>query len=131
MKFADRIASRIYREAVITSYQKIPVIAGQCRYNFQCHNNVVHDAIENKEKRVAMVFYLQNDEEPILHFLNFTKRKYVDNTMGHWSSRHPYYFVRWLNQDEYWDINKIFSGMIDEWRRKLPWYIRLLSDERV
>lgn len=45
----------IIKAYVRNRYEKITVKPGACRYNFRCHLNSVHEAIEAKQKRVALV----------------------------------------------------------------------------
>ncbi|MHA1973012.1 MAG: hypothetical protein ACTSW1_08465 [Candidatus Hodarchaeales archaeon] len=93
-----------------------------------CHINSVHEATENKEDKIAVVLYW--DEMPIIHFVNLTKEELVDNTLGHWSSRFRFRFIRYIDKSEFDDIMKIFAEYRRELGRWLPWYVRWFSDVR-
>lgn len=111
----------------IVNYKKIEVKAGKCRYNFRCQYNSVHEAKKNKHKKLAMCIYL-DDGYPIIHFINYNKGKFVDNTLGEWSSRVDFYFVRWITDEEMWQIDTIFTAFRKELRKTLSWWTRLTSD---
>lgn len=108
--------------------QKLEVSSGMCRYNFRCQLNAVHDAITNGEDEVAMCFYI-SEGDPIIHFLNIDNEgKYVDNTLGIWSSRIEYYLVRKVSKVDFFNINNIFTEYRNQVRNSLPWHIRTFSD---
>jgi len=111
----------------IANYKKIEVKAGKCRFNFKCHYNSVHEAKKNKHKKLAMCIYL-DDGYPIIHFINYNKGKFVDNTLGEWSSRVDFYFVRWITDEEMWKVDTIFTAFRKELRKSLSWWVRLTSD---
>ena len=111
----------------ISNYKKIKVKAGKCRYNFRCQYNSVHEAKKNKHKKLAMCIYL-DDGYPIIHFINYNKGKFVDNTLGEWSSRVDFYFVRWITDEEMWKVDTIFTAFRKELRKSLSWWVRLTSD---
>ena len=51
-----------------------------------------------------------------------------DNTLGEWSSRIDFYFVRWITDEEMWQIDTIFTAFRKELRKTLSWWVRLTSD---
>lgn len=131
MKWAETKAEKIYTDALLANYSKISVVAGKCRYNFRCHLNAIHEAIENNDEKIAMCLYISDDGQVVMHFLNYQKKKFIENTLGHHCRNNEYYFVRWIYPEEYNRISNIFNATIKEWRKKLPWYVRLFTKNRV
>lgn len=131
MKWADEKADKIYTNAVLSNYSKIEVVAGQCRFNFKCHLNAIHEALEKKDDRIAMCMYIDENEQVIMHFLNYHKGKYIENTLGHHSRFNEYYFVKWIGKEDFDVIGNIFNSTVKDWRKKLPWYVRLFTKTRV
>lgn len=127
MNYNNHKAQQEIANYTIANYEKIKVKAGKCRYNFRCQYNSVHEAKKNKHKKLAMCIYL-DDGYPIIHFINYNKGKFVDNTLGEWSSRVDFYFVRWISDEEMWKIDSIFTAFRKELRKTLSWWTRLTSD---
>lgn len=127
MKYNNYKAQQEIAHYTIANYKKIKVKAGKCRYNFRCQYNSVHEAKKNKHKKLAMCIYL-DDGYPIIHFINYYKGKFIDNTLGEWSSRVDFYFVRWITDEEMWQIDTIFTAFRKELRKTLSWWVRLTSD---
>lgn len=111
----------------IATYKKIKVNPGKCRYNYMCHSNAVHEAKKKKHKKIAMVIYI-DEGYPIIHFINFKNKKFKDNTLGQWTKNNEYYFVRWIKNDEMWEVHTIFRAFKKEIRKKLNWWTKLTSD---
>jgi len=112
--------------------KKIDVNSGKCRYNYKCHMNAVHEAIENNEDNIAMVMYLhKNDDEslePIIHFVNVDSNGiYTDNTLGNWSRYYEYYFIKNIEYLDYPIINSILAKYKKEYRNKLSFFTKLFS----
>lgn len=121
----NNLANKRIAQVVFSKYSKISVNAGECRYNFRCADNAVHEAINNSEDNIAMVIYFE-DYCPVIHFINIDKEgNYTDNTLGHWSQRMAYYLVRTIPKDSFWDIHDIFAAFRLELHRQLPFYARL------
>ncbi len=127
MKFLNLKAEEEIADYVVATYEKIKVIPGKCRYNYMCQVNSVHDAIENNEKEIAMTVYL-NDSTPIIHFLNITKGKYVDNTLGHWSINNEYFLVKKIGKDDFFLVDTIFLKLRNHLRKNVSFLVRLFSD---
>lgn len=127
MKLNNTKAQKEVYDYIISKYNRIDVKSGECRYNFRCQMNAIHEAKRNKHKKIAMCVYMDNTQ-PIIHFVNYHKKKFVDNTLGEWSSRHDFYFIRWIKKDDMWDVNTIFIAFRKELRRVLKWWTRLTSD---
>ncbi|MFW6225818.1 MAG: hypothetical protein ACOC3V_02565 [bacterium] len=121
-------SNKIILDYIENNLEQIKVKSGKCRYNFRCHMNSVHEAINNKEKKIALCFYIC-DNQPIIHFINVTKKgKFVDNTLGVWSNKYKYYFVRYIKKEDFYTIEDVFSNYREELRSKLPWYINLIKN---
>lgn len=114
---------------IIATMPKIKVESGICRYNFRCHYNAVHDALIEEDEKIAMCFYHDKIyDEWILHFIKVDSGIYTDNTLGRWSELYDYYLIRTIEKDSFFKIDEIFSSYRKELRSKLPWIVRLLSD---
>jgi len=128
MNILNDKARKIIKGMVIANHQKIKVSPGLCRYNFRCHMNAVHDAIDKKQNEIAMCIYF-DDNYPIIHFLNVDKKgKYIDNTLGNWASTYDYYLIRHIEKDSFFQVNEIFSKYRKELRNRLPFFVRMLSN---
>lgn len=125
----NNIARKEIRNYIISKYNKIEVKAGKCRYNFRCHNNSVHEAKRHKHKKIALVVYVDGDY-PIVHFVNYKKGKYVDNTLGEWTTQVDYYFIKWIDDKDMFDIFTIFNAFKRELGKQLNWWVRCTSNYR-
>lgn len=114
---------------IISKYEKIKVKGGKCRFNYRCHNNAVHEAKKHKHKKLAMCVYMDGSY-PIIHFVNYHKGKFTDNTLGEWTSQYDYYFIKWIKDDDMWNICTIFEAYREELGKTLSWWVRLTSDYR-
>lgn len=113
---------------IVSKYNKIKVKSGKCRYNFRCQMNAVHEAKKHKHKKIAMCVYMDEGTYPIIHFINYHKGKFIDNTLGEWSSQYDYYFIRWIEDEDMWNVNHVFTAFRTELRKKLSWWVRITSD---
>jgi hypothetical protein len=120
-------AQREIRNKIVAEHNLIEVKPGKCRYNFKCQMNAVHEADKKGDKKIAMCVYLDNGY-PIIHFINYRKGKFVDNTLGQWSTLQKYYFIKWIHEDEFWNVDNIFGSYRKELRKSLSWWVRLTSD---
>jgi hypothetical protein len=91
--------------------------------------NAVHEAVKNKDKKIAMCVYMDGGQ-PIIHFINYRKGKFIDNTLGEWSRRYNYYFIKFIDKENFWDVNVFFTAFNNDIGRKLNWWTRLTSDYR-
>lgn len=114
---------------ILANLQLIKVTPGVLRYNYMCHKNSVHDAINNKEEKIAMVFHLnKNCTNPIIHFVNINKDGiYVDNTLGNWCEMFNYYLIRYIEEDQFKEVDDIFEAYRKELKRKLPFYLKWMD----
>lgn len=131
MGFITKKASSLIEHYVRSNYEKIEVKAGLCRYNYNCHSNSVHDALENNETTIALCVYFENDNGmPIVHFVNVDRTGvFTDNTLGVWSQKCEYYFVRFVNYSEFWDIYLIHSSFRKSIKAILPFWLRIFYKE--
>lgn len=129
MTYNDNRARKEICNYIISKYNKIEVRVGKCRYNFRCHNNAVHEAKRKNHKKLAMVVYI-DDGYPIVHFINYHKKQFVDNTLGEWTTQYDYYFIKWVKDDEMWDIFDVFYAIKEELGKQLSWWTRLTSEYR-
>ena len=125
--FNDK-ARNIIKNKIISEHNKIEVKPGKCRWNFRCSFNSVHEAVRKKEKKVAMVMYFDGDH-PIIHFINYKKGLYTDNTLGEWSCQYEYYFIKFITKEDFWNINHIFTKYRNTLQNYLPFWIRIFNTE--
>lgn len=128
--YFEKKAYSIYRRYLKATCEKIVVHPGILRYNWRCYYNAVHDAVANKEKELAMVWYMDRNEDccPCIHFVNITKGKYIDNTIGYWSKHYDYFLIRKVSEPEFDSIPVTFDLYREQMLKKLPWYIRLFTN---
>lgn len=119
-------AERIIRSKIYSEHNCIKVKAGKCRWNFRCSYNAVHEAIKNKDSKIAMVVYIV-EGCPIIHFINYKNGVYTDNTLGEWSIKYEYYLIKFINKDDFWNVNYIFDRYRDTLQNYLPFWVRILS----
>lgn len=112
---------------VTSEHELIEVHAGKCRYNYKCQMNAVHEALKKGDKKIAMTVYIDG-KYPIIHFINYRKDKFVDNTLGEWSARKKYYFVKWITQEEFWEVDGIFGAYREVLRNSLSLWVKLTSN---
>jgi competence CoiA-like predicted nuclease len=125
--FNNKKAIKQVREYIYANYRLIKVKPGKCRYNFQCHSNSVHEAKKRRDKKLAMVVYIDGST-PIVHFVNYRNKKFIDNTLGQWSSQHEYYFIKWIDEPDMFYIHTIFDNYRNHLRNQLSWWVKLTSD---
>lgn len=107
-------------------FEKITVNPGACRYNYKCHLNSVHEAIENKQKRVAVVWYIEDNEKVIVHFLNVDENWiFTDNTLWHWSKYIEYYLIEYIDEGRFPQIWNVLMQYKEFLWGQSPWYMRL------
>ena len=129
MEILNNKAQKEIYQYIISHFKTIEVKPGKCRFNYKCQTNAVHEAVKYNHKKIAMCVYMDNGQ-PIIHFLNYNKGKFVDNTLGEWSRCYNYYFIKWINKEDFWDVNTIFTAFRNDLGRKLTWWTRILSDYR-
>lgn len=127
MKINDYKAREEICQYVKANYNTIKVKPGKCRFNFKCHMNSTHEAKRNNHKKLAMCIYI-DEGYPIIHFVNYHKGKFVDNTLGEWITQVDCYFIKWVKQKEMFTIEKIFTAFSLELRKNLNWWTRLTSE---
>lgn len=114
---------------ILKTMPKINVKSGNCRYNFRCHYNSVHEALNNNDEKIAMVFYFIGTNKPILHFVNVDKNGiFTDNTIGRWSEIYDYYLIKYIKKEKFFNIDNIFANYRKKLKEYLPFYVRILSD---
>lgn len=131
MKYFNKKAEKIWKDKVFAECEKIKVLPGLCRYNFRCHNNAINDAIIDKDDKLAVVFYLQYGEV-VLHFVNYHKNKYIDNTLGQQANYQEYYFYRWITKDQfYFEALDVFDEIRKQFTKLIPWWWRWIVNNTV
>ena len=124
----NKAQKEIY-QYIISHFETIDVESGKCRFNYKCQMNSVHEAKKHKHKKIAMCVYI-DDGQPIIHFINYHNDCFVDNTLGEWSKCYNYYFIKFIDEKDFWDVNVFFTAFREDLGRKLNWWTRLTSDYR-
>lgn len=125
-------AYSIINKYIVDNYKLIDVKGGKCRFNFRCHSNAVHEAIERDDDFIAIVMYIDGDC-PITHFINCkmdkkSQWKFKDNTLGNWSSQFKYYLVGYIPKHDFFKVYDYHRTQMDYMRSLLPWYIKIFTD---
>jgi hypothetical protein len=117
-------AQKFLLNYIYNNYKNINVKSGNCRYNYKCQMNAVHEAITHNQDYIAVVFYIDNNE-PILHFINVNKYdEFFDNTLGVWSSKYDYYLIDYIYKSEFFEVNDYFIDLRIKFNKMLPFYLR-------
>ncbi len=118
------------RKYIKATFKKIDVKAGKCRFNFRCQLNAVHEAIENSEDKVALIIYInKGSSECIVHFVNVDENGiFTDNTLGHWSKCQDFYFIKYIDEKNFFSINNVLIEYKKFFRKQLNIVTRILSD---
>lgn len=129
MTYNNWKARQEIKNYIVSKYSKIEVKPGKCLWNYQCHRNSVNFAKKRHQKKIAMCVYIDGSY-PIVHFLNYHKGVFTDNTLGQWTTQYEYYFVKWIYREDYFDIFTVFDAFREELGKKLNWWTRFTSDYR-
>ena len=131
MKLLEQKAKNEIIDRIKTLYRYLPdVKPGKCRYNYQCFDNAVHEAIKNNWSKVVLTFYIRN-QHPVIHCINENEKgELIDHTFGHLCKENEYYFVRYITKEEFPDRWSIQEGLRKEVRRNLNWWLRLWSEHK-
>ena len=52
--FNNDKVERMFYDEIVSTKERIEVEAGKCRYNFRCHMNTAHEALENKHDTFSL-----------------------------------------------------------------------------
>lgn len=127
MRYFNKKANKEIKDLIVSTCEKIDVLPGSCRMNFMCHTNTVHEAIEAGENRIAMVIHI-NHIGPIIHFLNVSEEgEFFDNTLGHWTSQYSFYLVKYIKEDEFFQVDGIFFKYRRHLQKQLSFWVRLFN----
>lgn len=127
--FNNKKVTKQFYDDIVSRTERIEVHPGKCRYNFRCQMNAAHEAMKKGHKEIAMVVYMEDgDEDPIIHFVNYHKGRYIDNTLGQWSKMHEYYLIRKISANDFKNVQFIFSAYRRTIRNRLSWWLRFTSD---
>ena len=126
MSLKDK-SDRLILEYIISTYPRIKVNPGSCRFNLRCADNSVHEAIQNSDDCIAMCFYIDRGQ-PIIHFINCSKGEFIDNTLGNWASQYEYYMVKNISSEDFYNVHEIFLAFRNKVRKMIPFYIRWFID---
>lgn len=110
MKKVQEKFNRKIRDFCDSQYKLINVEPGELNFYYKCHLTSTHYAIKNGDKKLALVMYRDKKSmRPCVHFVNYTNKKFVDNSLGNWSSQYEYRFIRWVAKEEFFDVDNILG----------------------
>ena len=113
-------------EYIMLNYQKVKIKPGKdIKFNYVCHKNSAHIANLKGHKKIAMLVYIE-DNQPIIHFVNCKGGKFFDNTLGYFCPKEAH-FIRYINKEDFLEVDFIFRDFRKELRSNLPFWLRLLS----
>lgn len=129
MKIRDKKARKSIEDTIRLTKEKIEVTGGECRYNFRCHLNTVHEALKHGHPRIAMTVYIE-DDYPIVHFLNVDPEtgEFIDNTLGEWARYNEYFLIKYIPEEEFTTVGTYLELYRKELRKGLSFWTRLLSE---
>jgi hypothetical protein len=122
-------AIQIIRDKIVSENKKITVVPGKCRWNYRCHMNAVHESIKHKHKKIAMVMYMYENGTPIIHFVNYKKGKFIDNTLGEWCVEYQYYLIKFIEKEDFFNVGDIFDKYRDHLQNCLTPLTKFFNNE--
>lgn len=113
-------------EYIMSNYQKVKIKPGKdIKFNYVCHKNSAHIANLKGHKKIAMVVYIEGGQ-PIIHFVNYKRGKFIDNTLGYFCPEEAH-FIRYINKEDFLKVDTIFSNFRKELRAHLPLWLSLTT----
>lgn len=124
-----KIVKNKIKKYIKNKHDKIQVKSGNGMFNFMCHANATQYAIKHNEKEIILCICINKHGTPFIHFINKNvDGEYIDNTLGFWSKTMEYYLIKNISEDDYFNIEDIFTNYRKYLRKKLGIVLRLLSD---
>jgi len=127
MSLKDKYYSRI-KDEINVLYPEIKCIAGEIRFNYKCHLNSVHEAVKNNHKEIALVIQTENGCDPIIHFVNYDGKQYIDNTWGYWTKVCKYNLIRKVPKREFDEVSRILGDTKKYFKNKATFFEKLFHD---
>jgi len=128
MKLLNNKANTEVVNMVRATKNKINIISGNGMFNARCHENAVHAAIGNKDKKIAMCVCVDGDFT-MIHFVNVdSDGVFTDNTLGYFSGEYEYFLIKYIDDVDFFNIHDIFKSYRKEIRKGLSFIVRLLSN---
>jgi hypothetical protein len=127
MSLKDNYERRI-KQFIKTSYKKIQCTAGEIRFNYRCHLNAVHEATKKGHKEIALVIQIESNGWPIIHFVNYDGKKYIDNTWGYWTKHCDYYLIRKVSKIEFDEVSNILYDTQQHFKNKATFFEKLFHN---
>lgn len=128
LKFNNHKAEKFVRDKIQSQYKKIKVKSGEISWTYKCHLNSVHHALKRKDKEVALVVAYSKEGHGVVHFINLSKGKYIDNTWGEWSKEYDYYLIEKIHKKDFPRIGSILGEQQNSLRNSLPFWLKLTSN---
>jgi hypothetical protein len=122
----NKEVQRYIKNKIDLELDRIYPVSGECRYNFRCHLNSVHEAVKNNDEYIIMGFYFCNNQ-PIIHFYNYQKGVIIDNTLGCHALQYKHYIYKRVYKKDFKNIETVFLNFRKQIRKSLPWYLRIFS----
>ena len=127
---------KIFIHPIINNYAEnlpeIQVKPWDCRFNFKCQMNAVHNALASGEEEIAMVMYKMNNHNFNIHFVNINKKwEYIDNTIWQWAKIAEYRFIKKIDSADFLDIEYLFRDQIKKLNNLLPFYLKIFWEHSI
>lgn len=86
---------------------------GESYFNNRCQYNAVQSVKTGKSKEVYLCVVIDEDNYPVVHFINKNEDKYIDNTLGYMFEYYDYYIIRKVYEDEFKNIGDLLEKVKD------------------
>jgi len=117
------------RDHCDSQYERIQVKPGDLHLYWKCHYVATHYAIENDHEKLALVTQREKQHTlPVIHFVNFDGKDFIDNSMGHWVNSYEYRFVRWVPKEEFYDTVYILGDTKKFFQKMATFFQRRFGD---
>lgn len=110
--------------------QMIKVEPKQGLFNQRCFDNAAQYQSEHGGEVVEVVTV--RNSWPTLHYINKVDDVYLETTLGYQASRHEYFYLRTITEEDYKHMSWVFENALATLSRPyVRWYHKLLGIKRV
>ena len=128
-----RVEARL-KDHLRSRHPVIDVECGNGMFNLKCHENAVQWAFEHEDKGTKVVECIYIDAgTPILHYVNELDGMFIDNTLGFFSKKMEFYYIRVIHKTDWPYVRGEFDTSLDAWAYQFTtWFDRkILKIDRV
>lgn len=129
MKYFTNKWDRKVRDYCDSQYELIEVEPGDLNHYYKCHLVATDVAIKRNHDKLALVTYRYDGSLlPYVHFINYDGDRFIDNSMGVWSEKYEYRFIRWVPEAEFYDTVNILSDTQKVFTNMAGWLTKLFGE---